>query len=133
MHIRRTAGSSVSFKGRFAAVTAVACATALSVAPAALGTGASAARGRHSHSKTVTLMQKTTKTINVGYPQALQFKNAKYSCTFRVSGPAAKKVKILSHGSAMGGTICRVKARNNSTVAGLDGLAKIKVTATTVH
>ena len=115
-------------RARLGLVAALACAIALmSVAAIAV------AKVRHSHSKTVTLMQKTTKTINVGYPQALQFKNAKYSCTFRVSGPAAKKVKILSHGSAMGGTICRVKARNNSTVAGLDGLAKIKVTATTVH
>ena len=49
------------------------------------------------------------------------------------AAPAANKVKILFHGSVLGGTVCRVRARNNSTTAGLDGLAKVKVTATTVH
>jgi hypothetical protein len=133
MRTRSTTGSSVRRKGRFAAVTAVACATALSAAPAALGTGASAAKARHSHSKTVVLGKMSTQTIDVGYPEALQFRNAKYSCSVKVTGPAARKVKILFHGSAKGGTVCRVKARNNSTISGLDGTANVKVTATTVH
>ena len=127
MFTRTTSGSPIRAKARFAVVAALACVVALSFAAVALGAV------KHSHSKTVTLTQKTTKTVDVGYPEALKFKNAKYSCAFKVSGPAAKKVKILFHGSAKGGTVCRVKARNNSTTKGLDGLAKLKVTATTVH
>jgi hypothetical protein len=76
-------------------------------------------------------VQKQTKTINVGYPQALKHRGAKYSCTAKVSGPAKGKVKILSRGSALGGTVCRVKAQNTSKVSGLDGTASVTVTATT--
>ena len=81
--------------------------------------------------KTVALLQGQTKTINVGYPNALRNKNARYSCTATVSGPARRSVKILSRGSALGGSVCRVKAKNTSRVSGLDGTARITVTATT--
>lgn len=81
--------------------------------------------------KTVALLQGQTKTITVGYPNALKNKGATYSCTATVSGPARRMVKILSRGSALGGTVCRVKAKNTSRVSGLDGTARITVTATT--
>jgi hypothetical protein len=132
MRTRSTTRSSVRLKGRLVAVTAVACATALSVAPAALGTGASAAKVRQSHSKTVTLQGRTTKTVDVGYPNALKFRGAKYSCTWKVSGVDPRKVKILFHGSVKGGTVCRVKARNPARPS-IDASVKLKVTATTVH
>jgi hypothetical protein len=113
-------------------VTAVACATALSVAPAAFGTRASAAKVRHTHSTTVTLGARQTKTVDVGYPEALQFRNAKYSCTWKITGVDPGKVKILFHGSAKGGSVCRVKARNPAS-PGIDASVKLKVIATTVH
>lgn len=116
------------FKARVGLVAALACAIALmSVAAVAL------AKTRHSHSKTVTLGARQTKTIDVGYPQALKFKNARYSCAFKVTGLGRKNVKILSHGSALGGTVCRVKARNNAKLPSIDTTAKVKVTATTVY
>ncbi len=132
MLTRSTIGSSGRLKRRLAAVTAVACVTALSVAPVALGTGASAAKVRHTHSKTITLYGRTTRTVNVGYPEALQFKNAKYSCTWKITGVDPGKIKILFHGSVQGGTVCRVKARNPSRPS-LDASVKLKVIATTVH
>ena|SRR5258707_10503832 len=132
MRTHRTDGSSGRVKARLAAVGAVACVAALSVAPAALGSGASAAAVRESHSKTVTLGAKSTKTINVGYPDALKFSGASYSCTFKVTGVDPGKVKILFHGSAEGGTVCRVKARNPASPS-IDASVKLKVTATTTH
>jgi hypothetical protein len=119
-------------KLRRTAVVAAAGATTLAVALPAF-TGASAAKTRHSASKTVTLPAKSTKTIDVRYPQALKFKNARYSCAFKVTGLGRKNVKILSHGSALGGTVCRVKARNNAKLPSIDTTAKVKVTATTVY
>jgi hypothetical protein len=126
---RTTAGSSVRVKARFRVVAALACAIALmSVAAVAL------AKTRHSASKTVTLPAKTTKTIDVGYPQALKYKNAKYSCAVKVVNTVdPKKVKILSHGSAKGGTVCRVKARNTVQRPSIDATAHVKVTATTTY
>lgn len=83
--------------------------------------------------KTVALEQRQIKTVSVRYPFALKYGGAKYSCAFRVSGPARHKVKILSHGSALGGTVCRVKAQNTSRVSGLDGTASLTVIATTTY
>jgi hypothetical protein len=126
MRTGRTAGSNHRVKRCVAAVTAVACITALSVAPVALGSS-----GRKSNSKTVTLGARSTKTIDVGYPDALKFSGAKYTCTFKVTGVDPGKVKILSHGSALGGTVCRVKAHNPSP-PGIDASVRIRVTATTI-
>jgi hypothetical protein len=126
---RTTIGSSVRFKSRFGVVAALACAVALmSVAAVAL------AKTRHSASKTVTLPAKSTKTIDVRYPNALKFKNAKYACSFKVVNTVdPKKVKILFHGSALGGTVCRVKARNSVQRPSIDATAHVKVTATTTY
>jgi hypothetical protein len=119
-----------SIKARRATAAVLACATALSLAAVA---GVSSAKTTKSAHKTVTLLQGQTKTINVGYPQALKHAGAKYSCTAKVSGPAKRKVRILSRGSALGGSVCRVKAKNTSKVSGLDGTARITVTATTTY
>ena len=124
---RTTTGSSRRLKGRIAVVAAISCAIALmSLAGVAL------AKTKHSASKTVTLGARQTKTIDVGYPQALKFKNAKYSCGYKITGVDPRKVKILFHGSAKGGTVCRVKARNPAAPSP-DASVKIKVTATTIH
>ena len=119
-----------SIKARCATVAVLACAAALSLGVVA---GVSSAKTTKSARKTVVLLQGRTKTINVGYPQALKHAGARYSCTAKVSGPAKSKVKILFRGSALGGSVCRVKARNTSKVSGLDGTARITVTATTTY
>jgi hypothetical protein len=132
MQARRTVGSRVRVKGGLAAMTAVACVIALSVAPAALGAGGSAAKVVESHSKTITLNGRQTKTIDVTYPDALKFSGARYSCTWKINGVEPGKIKILSHGSALGGTVCRVKA-HNPALPSLDASVRIKVTATTIR
>jgi hypothetical protein len=60
-----------------------------------------------------------------------RFKGARYSCRATASGLGKTYVKILSRGSALGGTVCRVKARNNAMLPSLDTTANVKVTATT--
>jgi hypothetical protein len=127
MRAGRTAGSNHRVRGRLAAAGVVACVTALSVAPGAFGSGS----GRESNSKTVTLGARSTKTIDVGYPHALEFSGARYTCQFHVTGVDPGKVKILFHGSALGGTVCRVKAHNPSAPS-IDASVTIKVTATTI-
>jgi hypothetical protein len=122
-----TAGSSNRVRGRLAAAGVVACVTALSVAPAALGSGS----GRESSSKTITLNGKQTKTVTVGYPHALEFSGARYTCTWKIKGVDPGKIKILSHGSALGGTVCRVKARNPAAPS-LDASVRFTVVATTI-
>jgi hypothetical protein len=119
-----------SINARRATAAVLACGTALSLAAVA---GASSAKTTKSARRTVAVLQGQTKTIDVGYPQALKYAGAKYSCTDKVSGPAKSKVKILSRGSALGGSVCRVKATNTSKVSGLDGTASITVTATTTY
>jgi hypothetical protein len=110
-------------------LTALACVTA--VAAMAALSGASAAKTGLTTTKTFTLPANTTRTFNVGYPQALKHKGAEYSCTTFVSGLGKKYVKILSRGPALGGSVCRVKARNTAKLPSLDTTAKVKVTATT--
>jgi hypothetical protein len=124
-----TMGSSVRLRGRFAAVVALVCAAALAAPAAPLG--ATAAKTPKSNSKTFILPAHTTRTLQVPYPFALKFKGATYSCRATVSGLGKSFVKILSRGSAVGGTACRVKARNGAMLPSLDTTAKVKVTATT--
>jgi hypothetical protein len=119
-----------TLKARGATAAVLACCTALSFAAFAASSSAKTTKSAH---KTVALLQGQTKTINVRYPQALKHRGAEYSCRARVSGPARSHVKILSRGSALGGSVCRVKAKNTSRVSGLDGTAKITVTATTTY
>jgi hypothetical protein len=120
-----------SIKARCATAAVLVCATPLSLA--AVAGASSGMKTTKSARKTVTLLQGQNKTIDVGYPQALKHAGAKYSCTDKVSGPAKSKVKILSRGSALGGSVCRVRAKNTSKVSGLDGTASITVAAKTTY
>ena len=119
--------SGVRLGGRLAVVAALVCAAALMVALV----GAADAKAQGSNSKTFLLPANTTKTFQVRYPFALQFKGVTYSCRATVSGLGKRFVKILSRGSALGGTVCRVKARNNAALPSLDTTAKVTVTAIT--
>ncbi len=107
--------------------TAVVLSAALAL-PAGVG-----AKTRLSKSKAFTLHSHTTKTFNVGYPAALKYSGAKYSCMATISGPGKSGAKILSKGSALGGSVCRVKARNNNKFEDPLDDVKIKVTATTTY
>jgi hypothetical protein len=122
-------GSSVRLGGRFAAVVPLVCAAALTGPDPLLG--ATAPKTPKSNTKTFILPAHTTKTFQVGYPLALKFKGARYSCRAAVSGLGKGYVKILSRGSALGGTVCRVKARNDAMLPSLDTTASLKVIATT--
>jgi hypothetical protein len=124
-----TMGSSARLRGRFAAVVAFVCAAALT-GPASL-LGAPAFKTPKSNSKTFILAAHTTKTFQVRYPFALKFRGAMYSCRATVSGLGKSYVKILSRGSAISGTVCRVKARNNAMLPSLDTTANVNVIATT--
>jgi hypothetical protein len=121
--------SNVRLGRRLAALVALVSAVALT-GPAALA-GAVDAKTLGSNTKTFLLSAHSTKTFEVRYPFALRFKGAKYSCSARVSGLGKTFVKILSRGSALGGTMCRVKARNNAMLPSLDTTANVKVIATT--
>lgn len=96
-------------------------------------TAPAGATTRLSRSRTFTLHAHTTKTFQVGYPAALKFKGAKYSCTVKVSGPGKSGVRILSKGPALGGTVCRVKARNRNKFEDPLDDARIKITTTTTY
>src|SRR5262249_56830842 len=89
------------------------------------------ATAQKSNGKTFILPAHTTKTFQVEYPFALEFKGATYSCRATVSGLGKGFVKILGRGSVLGGSACRVKARNNAMLPSLDTTANVRVTATT--
>jgi hypothetical protein len=110
-----------------AAIAAIAAVLAVVLASPA------GATTRKSNTKTFTLHAHTTKTFQVGYPFALKFRGAKYSCTVTVSGPGKRGVKILSKGPAKGGSVCSVKARNSNKFEDPLEDAKLKITATTVY
>ena len=120
-------------RGRVGTCVGAIAATAAVLCVVLIGPAAVAAKTRLQRSKTFTLHAHTTKTFNVGYPAALKFKGAKYSCTVTVSGPGKRGVKILSRGSALGGTVCRVRARNNNKFEDPLDDAKLKVTAVTTY
>lgn len=119
-------GRAWTFLAAIAAITAV-------MGAALVGPAAVAAKTRLSKSKTVTVHSHTTKTINVGYPAALKYGGAKYSCTAKISGPGKSGARILRRGSALGGSVCRVTVRNSNKYEDpLDDI-KVKVTATTTY
>ncbi len=128
---RTTKRSSVRLRARVGAVAVLACTTALTGAPVALVSAS--ARTRKTTARTFTLPGHTTRTFTVGYPVALKYKGARYSCTVRVSGLGRRYVRILSRGSALGGSVCRVRARNNAKLPSLDTTARLRVTTTTTY
>src|SRR5437660_8564138 len=125
--------STVITARRGRAWTWVAAIAAIAAVLAVVLTAPAGATTRLVRSKTFTLHAHTTKTFQVGYPAALKFKGARYSCRVTVTGPGRKGVRILSRGSALGGTVCRVKARNTNKFEDPLDDAKLKVTATTVY
>ncbi len=81
-----------------------------------------------------------TRTLNVPYPDALEYGNARYSGRVVVLAPAAgarggrpdlAKVRILSAQPALGGSLYRVRARN-ANAAGT-AAPRLEVIATTVE
>jgi hypothetical protein len=114
---------------RLATVAAIAAALALVL----VGPAAVSAKTRLTKSRTFTLHAHSTATYNVGYPAALKYSGARYSCTVKVSGPGKSGVKILSKRSAEGGTVCRVKARNSNKFEDPLDDARIKITTTTTY
>ncbi len=127
-----TKGLSIRATVRVTVLAVVVCATALTGATAAFG-NASAVKVHKVTNKTFTLPGHSARTFNVPYPDALKFAGARYSCTATVSGLGKKYVKILSRGSALGGSQCRVKARNNAKLPSIDTTARVRVTATTTY
>jgi hypothetical protein len=91
--------------------------------------------------KTFTLAAGATKTFDVGYPDALKFGNAKYSGKVEIlkptkvgkgqKAPDLKKVKVLSKGSAVGGSVYRAKVKNGNAKG--TAPARVRITATTTH
>jgi hypothetical protein len=122
--------TSTRLRVRLTAVAVLACAAVLTGGLAGLSS-ASAATPRISNVKTFTLAAHTTRTFTVRFPFALRFGGAKYRCSARVFGLGRRFVTILSRGSALGGTVCRVRARNNAMLPSLDTTARIRVRATT--
>jgi hypothetical protein len=79
-----------------------------------------------------------TRTVTVGYPDALEYGNATYSGTVRVvvvktggKAPDLAEVRILSRGSVLGGSAYEVRARNDNA-HGTEPV-RLEVTVTTVE
>jgi hypothetical protein len=98
-------------------------ATAIALA-GAIGVGAQAGETVIKRdSRTVVLFPGRLTTVNVAYPDALEFGGATYSGTVKiissdpkVGGPRPRLslVKVLSKGSAEGGSVLRVRIRNGN-------------------
>lgn len=111
---------------RPAAIAALVCGAILATAPAALGRTTTT-----SNVRAFTLGGSQTLTFEVAYPFALEYGNARYSCTASASGLGRKYVRIVRRGSALGGSVCRVTARNTAKLPSIDTTATVRVTAST--
>jgi hypothetical protein len=107
-----------------------------------LATAAAAAAARSITKNQIgflTLPPESTGTLNVPYPDALEYGNARYSGSHELrrkphstgSAPDLAKVRILAAGSAEGGSLYRVRA-HNANAAGTAPVQLI-VTATTIE
>jgi hypothetical protein len=116
------------------AVVAAGCA-----GPGAVATAAPKTTHTKSVTRTFTLSSGATKSFDVGYPFALKYAHAKYRGKVQILAPAhvrkgqlkprLAKVKVLSKGSALGGSDYRVKVKNGN-VSGAAAV-RVRVTATT--
>lgn len=96
-----------------------ALAGALGAAPA------QAAHVKH-HTETVTLPAHATRTYRLVYPDALRYGDQRYSGTVRTLGRGTARVRVLSQGSALGGSELRVRVRNDNRFP-----VRLRITATT--
>jgi hypothetical protein len=140
---------SVASRGRLPAAAVLA-----TLALAAIGVAAAGARGGtmlRDTTRTVTLHATRTVTLHapptvklpagtvadyfIGYPDALKYGNATYRGSYRVLGPlpgaagrtpSLRRVKVLSSGSALGGSDYMVRVRN----ANPPGTAAVRVAIT---
>ena len=118
-------------------VTTLALALALTAAAATAGLAASSVT--KNGFATATLAPGATRTVNVPYPDALEYGNARYLGRHslerkpgaRGSTPALAKVRILEAQSTEGGSLYTVRA-HNANAAGTAPVL-LTVTATTVE
>lgn len=117
---------------------AVPIAVALAAVLSAAATAAGATQHRQSSTRTFSLSAGQTRTFDLIYPHALQFGNARYQCNARIllgiigqgqAPPSLGKVHVLERGSALGGSECRVRVRNDNAAG--TGPVRVRVTATT--
>jgi len=111
---------------------------AVAAAAAAAAGVADAANTVTKHAtRTFALAPGTTRTFDVGYPDALEFGGAVYRGLVAILPPAAGsaggapslgKVKVLAEGSALGGSDFRVRVRNANPA----GTAAVEVRVTAV-
>jgi hypothetical protein len=117
-------------------ITAITCGVALLACAVALA----ASPITKTNSAQTNISPGRTGTLTVGYPDALEYGNARYSGRWQLRpptpgnrgrAPVLAKVKILSAGSALGGSEYEVKAHNGNAA----GTAPVRLfaTATTVE
>jgi hypothetical protein len=104
------------------------------------GVASAATVHRQSASRTFIVRSQTTQTDILGFPFALKYGNAQYSGKVRILPPARggrgqarprlSLVKVLSRGPAEGGSVYRVKVRNNNPRPAAP--VRMRVTTTTM-
>jgi len=86
------------------------------------------------HAETVSVLPARTTTVDVVYPDALEFAGAVYSGTVRIVGPnpalggprpRLRLITVLSSASAEGGSVLRVRIRNTNPLGTLAARAEI--------
>jgi hypothetical protein len=95
---------------------------------------ASAAWTVKRHERTISVPPARTTTVDVAYPDALEFAGAVYSGSVRIVGPAGRAigtrprlglVEVVDEGSAEGGSVLRVRIRNRNPLGTLAARAEI--------
>jgi hypothetical protein len=106
---------------------------------AAAGTALAVHRITLHNTKNFTLAAGKTQTFKVSYPDALKFGGSTYSGRAQILPPATNahgarpsvsKVRVLSKGSAAGGSAFAVKVRNGNRPG--TAPVRVRITATTV-
>jgi hypothetical protein len=86
------------------------------------------------HTQTISVLPARTTTVNVAYPDALEFGGATYSGEVRLIGPnpavggrrpKLSLIKVLSRQSAEGGSVLRVRIRNANPLGTLAARAVV--------
>jgi len=118
---------------------AVASIVAFAGAWAVCGVAAAATTHTQSASRTFTVRSQTTATLTFGFPFALKYANAKYTGRVRILPPARvargqtrprlSLVRVLSRGSAEGGSVYRVRVRDGNPASAAP--VRVRLTTTT--